>query len=573
MVPGARTGGRILIDQLLVHGAEHIFGVPGESYLPILDALHDRQRELRFFACRQEGGAAIMAEADAKLTGRPGICVVTRGPGATNASAGIHIAQQDSTPLILFVGQVSRTMLEREAFQEIDYRRMFGSLSKWVAQIDEAARIPEFVARAYSVATSGRPGPVVLALPEDMLAETVRTEDGQPYRTARAAPGMDSLQDLSRMMNAAARPLVIVGGGGWDAEAVDGVRAFAERSGIPVAASFRRQDYFDNTHSLYAGDLGLGINRKLARRVRDADLLLVLGARLGEVPTSGYTLLDVPNPRQKLIHIHADPEELGRVYQARLPINADPRVMAAALGQVPPADGSRWAGWAESAHADYRAHSAPTKSPGRVQMAEIMVYLREALPSDSIVTNGAGNYTVWIHRFYRYRRFGTQLAPTAGSMGYGVPAAVAAKLRHPERTVVAIAGDGCFLMNGQEFATAVQYGANVVCLVVTTDCSGQSVCTRNGTIPAGSAARSWSTRTSPRMHVRSGATARPSSEPRSFPMRSNVPAPAGSRRFWNCVSIRRPSRRSNPSAKFVSRLLNECSGTFATGCQGKIPAN
>lgn len=466
MARTARTGGQILVDQLLVHGTERVFGVPGESYLPILDALPDHQEELRFFACRQEGGAAMMAEADGKLSHRPGICIVTRGPGATNASPGIHIAQQDSTPLILLVGQVSRTMIGREAFQEIDLPRMFGPITKWATQIDDAAGIPEIVARAYDVATSGRPGPVVLALPEDMLAETVAVGDGQPCRTARAAPGAEEMQALSAMLSAAERPLAIVGGAAWDPEVVMGVRSFAERSGLPVAASFRRQDYFDNTHALYAGDLGLGINPRLAQRVRDADLLLVLGARLGEVPTSGYTLLDVPRPRQKLIHVHADPEELGRVYQAQLPIHADPRSMAAALERLPPADGSRWLDWTESANAKYRAHSTPTKSPGPVQLAEIMAHLRETLPSDAIVTNGAGNYTVWIHRFYRYRQLGTQLAPTAGSMGYGVPAAVAAKLRHPERTVVAFAGDGCFLMNGQEFATAVQYGANIVCLVV-----------------------------------------------------------------------------------------------------------
>ena len=466
MARTVRTGGQILVDQLLIHGTERVFGVPGESYLPVLDALLDHREELRFFACRQEGGAAMMAEADGKLSRRPGICIVTRGPGATNASPGIHIAQQDSTPLILLVGQVSRPMIGREAFQEIDLPRMFGPITKWAIQIDDAAGIPEIVARAYDVATSGRPGPVVLALPEDMLAETVAVADGQPCRTTRAAPAAEEMRALRTLLNAAVRPLVIVGGPAWDPEVVMSVQSFAERSGLPVAASFRRQDYFDNSHPLYAGDLGLGINPRLAQRVRDADLLLVLGARLGEVPTSGYTLLDVPRPTQKLIHVHADPKELGRVYQAQLPIHADPRSMATALEQSAPADGSRWSDWAESANAEYRAHSAPTKSPGPVQLAEIMAHLREVLPGDAIVANGAGNYTVWIHRFYRYRQLGTQLAPTAGSMGYGVPAAIAAKLRYPERTVVAFAGDGCFLMNGQEFATAVQYGANIVCLVV-----------------------------------------------------------------------------------------------------------
>jgi len=460
-----RTGGQILVDQLCAHGVQHIFGVPGESYLPILDALHDRQ-EARFFACRQEGGAAMMAEADGKLTHRPGVCIVTRGPGATNASLGIHIARQDSTPLILLVGQVSRTMMEREAFQEIDFRQMFGPLSKWVAQIDDPARIPEMMARAFAVATAGRPGPVVLALPEDMLAECVDVEDAESCPIARACPGAEALEDLVALLGASKRPLLVLGGGGWDEDAIANVQAFAVRLGVPVVASFRRQDYFDNSHPLFAGYLGLGINPKLAQSVRDADLLLVLGARLGEVATSGYSLLNIPVPEQKLIHVHADPEELGRVYQARLPINADPCAMAAALSTLPTIDGSGWSNWAQSTNAAYRAHSTPTQTPGALQMGEVMAHLRETLPPDAIITNGAGNYTVWVHRFYHYRRFGTQLAPTAGSMGYGVPAAVAAKLRFPERDVVAFAGDGCFLMNGQEFATAVQYGANIVCIVV-----------------------------------------------------------------------------------------------------------
>ena len=460
-----RTGGQILVDQLCAHGVQHIFGVPGESYLPILDAFHDRQ-EVRFFACRQEGGAAMMAEADGKLTHRPGVCIVTRGPGATNASLGIHIARQDSTPLILLVGQVSRTMMEREAFQEIDFRQMFGPLSKWVAQIDDPARVPEMMARAFAVATAGRPGPVVLALPEDMLAECVGVEDAESYPIARACPGVEALEDLMALLGASTRPLLVLGGGGWDEDAIANVQAFAVRLGIPVVASFRRQDYFDNSHPLFAGYLGLGINPKLAQSVRDADLLLVLGARLGEVATSGYSLVNIPVPDQKLVHVHSDPEELGRVYQARLPINADPCAMAAALSTLPTIDGSGWSSWAQSTNAAYRAHSTPTQTPGPLQMGEVMAHLRETLPPDAIITNGAGNYTVWVHRFYHYRRFGTQLAPTAGSMGYGVPAAVAAKLRFPERDVVAFAGDGCFLMNGQEFATAVQYGANIVCIVV-----------------------------------------------------------------------------------------------------------
>ena len=461
-----RPGGQILVDQLLVHGASHVFGVPGESYLALLDALHERRERLRFVACRQEGGAAMMAEADGKLTRRPGVCVVTRGPGATNASLGVHIAHQDSTPLILLIGQVSRGMMGREAFQEIDFRQMYGPLSKWVAQIEDPARIPEMMARAFAVATAGRPGPVVLALPEDMLFETADVADAPACEAAPAHPGAGAVAKLASLMSAAERPLLVVGGGGWDAATVAAVRAFAERTGVPVVASFRRQDYFDNGHPLFAGYLGLGINPRLARRVREADLLLVLGARLGEVPTNGYALVEVPCPKQTLVHVHADAQELGRVYQAQLAINADPCAMAAALAQLPPIDGGRWSAWAEAANADYRAHSAPTRTPGALQMSEVMTHLRQTLPADAVVTNGAGNYTVWVHRFYRYRQFGTQLAPTAGSMGYGLPAAVAAKLRFPAREVVAFAGDGCFLMNGQEFATAVQYGANVVCLVV-----------------------------------------------------------------------------------------------------------
>lgn len=461
-----RTGGQILVDQLIAHGTDRVFGVPGESYLPVLDGLYARQARLRFIACRQEGGAAMMAEADGKLTGRPGVCLVTRGPGATNASLGVHIAKQDSTPMILLIGQVSRSMLGREAFQEIDFPSMFAPVAKWAAQIHDAEQIPEIVARAYAVATSERPGPVVLSLPEDMLADEVDVADASPQAVSRAEPEPDSMQQLARLLGAAERPLMIVGGGGWDAETVEDVRSFAEHSRIPVAASFRRQDYFDNANQLYAGDLGLGMNPKLAQRVRDADLLLALGGRLGEVPTAGYTLLDVPCPKQTLVHVHADPAEIGRVYEAPLAINADPRAMAAALARLPDIDGARWSAWARAANDDYLVQSEPTTTPGALQMGDIVRHLREILPQDAIVTNGAGNYTVWIHRFYRYRRFGTQLAPTAGSMGYGVPAAVAAKLRHPDRTVVSFAGDGCFLMNGQEFATAVQHDANIVCIVV-----------------------------------------------------------------------------------------------------------
>jgi acetolactate synthase-1/2/3 large subunit len=461
-----RTGGRLLADQLRLHGAGLVFGVPGESYLPVLDALYDYRGTMPFIACRQEGGAAMMAEAYGKLTGRPGICIVTRGPGATNASSGVHVARQDSTPMILLIGQVERGFRDREAFQEVDFRQMFGPLAKWVAQIDEAARIPEYMSRAFYLAVSGRPGPVVLALPEDMLRDEVQVADPEPYRRIEAHPGPEDMRAFCALLAAAKRPLAILGGGGWSEEAVAQVQAFAAASGLPVAASFRRQDLFGNDHPCYAGDIGIGINPALASCVKDADLLAVFGARLGEMPASGYTLLDIPRPKQKLIHVHPDASELGRIYQPDLAIAAAPRAFAAALAKVPPADGSGWSAWAKDARDAYEAWQQPLANPGSLQMADIMLWLRNALPDDAIIANGAGNYTAWIHRYFRYRRLHTQLAPTSGSMGYGVPAGIAAKLLHPGRTVVAFAGDGCFLMTGQEFATAVQYRAPVVFIVV-----------------------------------------------------------------------------------------------------------
>ncbi len=461
-----RTGGKILADQLRLHGARMIFGVPGESYLAVLDALYDYRDSMPFIVCRQEGGAAMMAEAYGKLTGSPGICMVTRAPGATNASSGIHVAWQDSTPMILFIGQVGRGMMDREAFQEIDFRRMFGQMAKWVAQIDDAARIPEYVSRAFHTALSGRPGPVVLALPEDMLRDTVAVADPEPHKRVEPHPSAGQMAEFRALLESAKRPLAIVGGGGWDAEAALRVRQFAEASGLPVAASFRRQDYFDNESPCYVGDFGIGINPDLAQCIRDADLLLVLGARLGEMPTQGYSLLDIPRPKQQLVHVHASAEELGRVYQADHAINAGPRALAAALADIDPVDGSIWRGWKDDARKAYEAWQVAPQTPGVLQMGEVIAYLRRVLPPDAIITNGAGNYGIWLHRFYRYRRFGTQLAPTSGSMGYGVPAAIAAKLVHPGRTVIAFAGDGDFLMTGQEFATAMQYNAAVVFIVV-----------------------------------------------------------------------------------------------------------
>ena len=460
-----RTGAQILVDQLRIHGADTVFCVPGESYLAVLDALYD-VNSIRLVTCRQEGGAAMMADAYGKLTGEPGLCMVTRGPGATNASAGLHVARQDSTPLILFIGQVARDTVEREAFQEIDYRRMFGQLAKWVAEIDDPRRIPEFLSRAYHTATSGRPGPVVLSLPEDMLTETVDVADAQPYTPVETWPGEAPMARLRELLAEAKRPFLLLGGSAWDAEGVAAVERFAAANHLPVGCGFRRQDRFDNAHPCYAGDVGIGLNPALAQRVKESDLLIALGPRLGEMTTGGYTLIDLPTPRQRLVHIHADPEELGRVYQPALAINATPRAFARAAAKLKPIDNPPWAAATEAAHRDFLAWRRPPRSPGEIQMGEIVLWLDEHLPPDAIVTNGAGNFATWVHRFHRYRRFGSQLAPTSGSMGYGFPAAVAAKIVHPERTVLCVAGDGDFLMTGQELATAVHRRLGVIVLIV-----------------------------------------------------------------------------------------------------------
>jgi acetolactate synthase-1/2/3 large subunit len=460
------NGGRILVDQLVAEGADRIFGVPGESYLAVLDALHDTP-EITYHLCRQEGGAAMMADAYGKLTGRPGICFVTRGPGATSASAGVHIAFQDSTPMILFIGQVGRDMTEREAFQEIDYRRMFGQLAKWVAEIDDAQRIPELVSRAFHTATSGRPGPVVLSLPEDMLSTPVPAPLlARPYHASAGAPDPDLMDQLWHRLERAKRPLIIVGGGGWSAEAKAELEAFAESTRLPVAASFRCQDYFDNEHPCYAGHVGIGIDSRLAARVRESDLLILLGTRFGEMTSSGYSLMKIPNPDQPLVHVYPDPEELGRVYRPELAINAGSAAFVRAARRMPQLDSAAWRQGTEAAHADYLAYNQPTEIPGRLQLGKVVAWLNETLPPEAIMTNGAGNYATWLHRFYRFRRFRSQLAPTSGSMGYGLPAAVAAKAVHPDRPVVCFAGDGCFMMHGQELATAMQYGLPIVIIVV-----------------------------------------------------------------------------------------------------------
>ena len=463
----ARTGGQILVDALRIHGTDTAYCVPGESFLAVLDALYLSRETIRLIVCRQEGGAAHMAEAHGKLTGEPGICFVTRGPGSTNASIAVHTARQDSTPLILFIGQVGRDAMGREAWQEIDYRHMFGDIAKWVDQIDDARRLPEYISRAFHVATSGRPGPVVLALPEDMLTDLVSVADAPRYRRSAAAPTQEAMDGLAAELARAERPLIVLGGGGWTREASADITAFAANFDLPVACAFRRQDLIDNHDERYVGEAGLGMDPRIAQRMRDADLVIAVGARLGETSTQGYTLLNVPRPAQRLVHVHADPEELGHVYQADVPVNASMPAFARAARALAPAGGARWAEWTRLARADQLDHIRPPASmPGDVDLAQVMVQLRETLPADTIVSNGAGNYTLWVQRFWRYRGLRTQLAPTSGTMGYGLPAAIAAKLVHPERTALCFAGDGCFLMNGQELATAVQYGLNVIVIVV-----------------------------------------------------------------------------------------------------------
>ena len=464
VTPLRRTAAQALVDQLVANGVGHVFTVPGESFLPVLDALYESG--IAVTVCRQEGSAAMMADAHGKATGRPGICFVTRGPGATNASAGIHIAQQDSTPLIMFVGQVERTLRDREAWQELDYRAAFGPISKWAAEIDAGERVTEYVSRAFHTATSGRPGPVVLALPKDMLKDRVSTPTALPCVPVEASPGADDLARLTRLLGEARRPFLVLGGSRWSEEAYADIRTFAETFDLPVGTSYRRLPLFDPLHPAYAGDVGLGANPKLVARIKASDLLIVLGGRLGEVASQTYTLLDIPNPAMRLVHIHPGPEEIGRVYVPHLAINAAPTRMAAALARIAPPAAAPWAAETRAAHADYLDWSeTATPQPGEVNLGAVMVHLRDALAEDAILCNGAGNYAAWIHRFYRFRRLATHMAPTSGSMGYGVPAAVAMKRLHPDRTVICLAGDGDFLMNGQDFATAVQYGLPIVCIV------------------------------------------------------------------------------------------------------------
>jgi acetolactate synthase-1/2/3 large subunit len=460
-----RTGAELLVDQLILNGVDTAFGVPGESYLPVLDAMYERSGKLRFISCRQEGGAAFMAEAWGKLSNAPGVCFATRGPGATNASIGVHTARQDSTPMILFIGQVGSDHVEREAFQEIDYRRMFGSIAKWSAQIDRADRVPEFIQRAFAVATSGRPGPVVLALPEDMLSASSDAVDARAVAAARPAPSRDDMNALAAMLGQAKRPLAILGGPGWTTKAAAQVQAFLERWSLPACTSFRAKDRLDNAHPLYVGDLGIGADPKLVKRVAEADLLLVIGSRLDEMTTGAYERIAVPTPAQKLVHVFPDSGELHRVSHADLAIAAHIERFAASLSDLEPSAEPAWLSWTKAARAAYDSYIHPVSPPGRVNPSAIFAWLRDRLPHDAILTNGAGNYAGWLHRFHLHRQLHTQLAPLSGAMGYGYPAAIAAKLKHPGRMVVSNSGDGCFLMNGQEMATAMQYDVPAVSLV------------------------------------------------------------------------------------------------------------
>ncbi|SDI91227.1 acetolactate synthase-1/2/3 large subunit [Pseudomonas delhiensis] len=464
----ARNGGQILVEALLRNAVDTVYCIPGESYLPVLDALHDA-RAIRTIVTRHEGAASNMADAYGKLTGRPGICFVTRGPGATHAANGVHTARQDSTPMILFVGQVESAFKGREAFQEVDYRQMFGGLAKWVTEIDDIRRIPEVVAQAFAVAQSGRPGPVVVGLPEEVLFGTAQVTDAPAPRIPQVAPPLAALEELRSLLARARKPLLIVGGTGWDESARRALQRFARANELPVVASFRRQDLYDNDDAQYVGQLGFGASPRLTARLQEADLLLVLGSRLSETPSAGYTLVQSPNPVQTLVHVHPDASELGRVYQADLPIQASLPAIAAALDALPPLAERPWTEWTAEARADYLAYATPPASPAELQgvdLAAVVGHLAETLPEDAVISNGAGNYAVWVHRFYRYRAARSQLAPTNGAMGYGFPAAIAAKLREPQREVVCFAGDGCFMMYPQELATAVQFGAALIVIVV-----------------------------------------------------------------------------------------------------------
>ena len=469
----ARAAGHALVEALIAQGITTAFGVPGESYLAVLDGFFEHAGEIRFVSCRHENGAAFMAEAQGKLSGRPGICFVTRGPGASNAAIGLHTAFQDSTPMILFIGQVASDQRDREAFQEVDYRQMFGpgtlGFAKWVGEVQDADRLPEYVARAFHVAMQGRPGPVVIVLPENMLRSATNAPVLPRIEPALAAPDPAALRDLRAMLLPAERPFVIAGGSGWNARACEALERFAASWQLPVGCAFRFQDVFDNRHANYAGDVGIGISPKLAARIGEADLIVAIGARLGEMTTGGYELLKAPRPKQKLVHVHAGAEELGRVYAGDLLVNASMACAAPALAALEMPASVNWAAWSAAAHADYEANLVPSPVVP-LDMAEVVKTIDRHVPADTIFTNGAGNFSGWLHRFHRYaglRHAGrTQLAPTSGAMGYGVPAAVAAALLEPHRQVINIAGDGDFLMTGQELATAIAHGASKLVVIV-----------------------------------------------------------------------------------------------------------
>ncbi|MGB5557876.1 MAG: thiamine pyrophosphate-binding protein [Paracoccaceae bacterium] len=458
-----RHGGQILVEQLKLQGVTRVFSVPGESFLAALDGLHESG--ITNIVCRHEGGAAMMAEATGKLTGRPGVAFVTRGPGATNASAGVHIARQDSTPMVLFVGQIARGHRDREAFQEVDYRAFFGPLAKWVAEVEDTDRLPEYVNRAFHVAMSGRPGPVVLALPEDMLSDTSVVAALLPTARSQSAVSQGQIDAILGYLASAERPLVIAGGSEWSAESADQLRKFAATHDVPVAVTFRRQDHLDNRTAHYAGDLGVGMNPKLAKRLRDADMLLVLGSRLGDIATGGYDLIDPAAPDKVIVHVHPDPDLPGSVYRTDLAVVASAPDVVRHLGACNSSNDATRSDWSRTARVDYEAWQQPKQTPGAVKMEAIVAWLTDNLPEDAIVTNGAGNYAAFLHRYFRFKRYGTQVAPTSGSMGYGFPAAIAAKLENPEKTVVCLAGDGCFQMTLNELSTARQHGANVIVIV------------------------------------------------------------------------------------------------------------
>ncbi|MCQ4313580.1 thiamine pyrophosphate-binding protein [Pseudomonas stutzeri] len=464
--PETLTGGQAIVELLRRNGVDRVFTVPGESFLPVLDALHDAP-DIELVVCRQEGGASMMAEAHAKITGRPGVCFVTRGPGSANALAGLHVASQDSTPLLVFVGQVPHGFQEREAWQEVNVKALFGSVAKWASDIQEAERLPEYVSRAFATAQSGRKGPVVMGLPEDLLYQRLNRVELERSPGVQSYPAPRDVLSLLALLAEARRPLAIFGGSGWTPESRQQLQHFAETHGLPVVTAFRRQDRFDNGSPNYAGDAGLGMNPQLAELIKDADLLIAVGTRLGDIATRHYELVEVPRPRQQLIHVHPEAEELGRVYQPDLAICAGIQGFADAVGALTrpllTAERESWLGRARRVYLDW---SKPTELPGPLQFGEIVAWLGKRLPSNAAISNGAGNYTLWVHRFYPFRALGSQLAPTSGSMGYGLPAAIAAKLANPERPAVCFAGDGCFLMTCQELATAVQYKANVIIIVV-----------------------------------------------------------------------------------------------------------